>query len=220
MAQDYLVEYTANGIPKVFEFYLFINPLEKTCFACEQEIDKLAQIISAKIDIHVICQYSHTLVSDLMKQLNLNQNSLAQRNHLYQLVYSASLAYKAASMQGKKRGRQYLMAMQEHIHGKLENFTNDLLLNLATETGLDVPTFLEDLQSDYAKELLQKDQRMARDMRVMNTPALIIYEHRLSEKGILLEGAFTAPNILNQLDFLMSESYHTSSPERPRLRLL
>lgn len=220
MSQDYLVEYAANGIPKVFEFYLFINPLEETCFACEQEIDKLANMISAKIDIHVICQYSHTLVADLMQQMKLDKTSLSQRNHVYQLVYLASLAYKAASMQGKRRGRRFLMSMQSRIQGKLENFTDDLLLEIAHETRLDVPTFLEDLKSDYAKELLKKDQRMARDMKIINTPALIIFEHRLSEKGILLEGAFTVPNILSHLDALMLETDTPIQSKQPILRLL
>lgn len=220
MKVNYQVEYTTNGIPKIFEFYLFVNPLGQKCFTCEKEINKIDQIISSKIDIHVLCFHNQYIVSQFMKQLNIDESDLTSRNHIYRLVYLASLAHKAASMQGKKNGRNYLMAMQERIQGRLENFSDEFVLQLAEEIGLDLPTFIDDLHSDYAKHLLQKDQQIARDMHVQNTPALVIFEHRLSEKGLLIEGSFSAHSVLSQLDQLVEEGYYSKEERRQALRLI
>ena len=63
------------------------------------------------------------------------------------------------------------------------------------------------MESDYVKHLLQKDQQIARDMNVESTPALVLFEHRLGERGVLLEGSFKAQNILSHLDFLIELDY-------------
>ena len=222
MQSDYRVEYSTNGVPKVFEFYLFVNPLGQKCFRCEQEINKLTALISAKIDVHILCYQNQYIVSEFMRQLNLDERDLTSRNHIYRMVYLASLAYKAATMQGKKKGRAFLMRMQEQIKGRLERFSDDFVIELAEEIGLDIPTFIDDLHSDYAKHLVQKDQQIAHGMHVDITPALVIFEHRLGENGLLLEGSFSAQTILSQLDQLVEEGYQEKmkKTELPPLRLL
>lgn len=219
MKSDYQVEYRTNGIPKVFEFYLFVNPLGQKCYSCEKELDITLELISAKTDVHILCYHSQYIVAEFMKQLNIPTSDLTSRNHIYRSVYLASIAYKAASMQGKKKGRHFLMEMQSRICGALEKFSDAFIMDLAEEIGLDMPTFIEDLHSDYAKHLLLKDQQIAHDMNVDITPALVIFEHRLGNNGILIEGTFSSQNILSQLDALVANDYY-NTVQPPKLILL
>lgn len=216
---EYQVEYRTNGIPKIFEFYLFVNPLGYQCYNCERELTKTIDLISAKTDVHILCFHSQNIVTEFMNRLGIPSTDLTSRNHIYRSVYLASIAHKAASMQGKKKGRRFLMEMQSRILGQLERFSDQFVLDLAEEIGLDMQTFIDDLESDYAKHLLQKDQQIARDMNVENTPALVIFEHRLGQRGVLLEGPFKAENILTQLDVLIELDY-LNDIHKPKLALV
>lgn len=219
MKSEYQIEYRTNGIPKVFEFYLFVNPLGRQCFNCERELTKTIDLISAKTDVHILCFHNQSIVTEFMNRLGIPSTDLTSRNHIYRSVYLASLAYKAASMQGKKKGRRFLMEMQSRIVGQLERFSDEFILDLAEEIGLDMQTFVDDLESDYVKHLLQKDQQIARDMNVESTPALVLFEHRLGERGVLLEGSFKAQNILSHLDFLIELDY-LNDLNKPKLSLI
>lgn len=215
MKSEYQVEYRTNGIPKVFEFYLFVNPLGQKCYSCEKELTRTIDLISAKTDVHILCFHNQTIVSEFMCRLGIPTSDLTSRNHIYRSVYLASLAHKAATMQGKKKGRRFLMEMQSRVLGQLERFSDQFVLELAEEIGLDMQTFVDDLDSDYVKHLLLKDQQIAHDMNVEVTPALVIFEHRLGDKGVLMEGSFSSENILSQLDVLIELDYlkHIHKPQ-------
>ncbi|MBK0347612.1 DsbA family protein [Aerococcaceae bacterium zg-ZJ1578] len=219
MESNYQVEYMTNGVPKVFEFYLFVNPLGQKCYVCECELQKTLTKISTNVDIHVICFHNQQIVSDFMKQLNIPSSDLTSRNYIYQSVYLASLAYKAATMQGKKKGRRFLMRMQEEIDGYLERFSDQFILDLAEEVGLDMMTFKEDLESDYARDLVFQDLQIAKEMAVEGTPTLVMFEHRLGEKGLLLKENITASNIISHLDELVRYDFINQS-NKPNLVLL
>ncbi|NEW63886.1 thioredoxin domain-containing protein [Facklamia sp. 253] len=219
LESNYQVEYMTNGVPKVFEFYLFVNPLGQKCYVCECELQKTLTKISTNVDIHVICFHNQQIVSDFMKQLNIPSSDLTSRNYIYQSVYLASLAYKAATMQGKKKGRRFLMRMQEEIDGYLERFSDQFILDLAEEVGLDMMTFKEDLESDYARDLVFQDLQIAKEMAVEGTPTLVMFEHRLGEKGLLLKENITASNIISHLDELVRYDFINQS-NKPNLVLL
>lgn len=220
MKSKYLVEYRTNSIPKFFEFYLFVNPLGKQCYSCEQELNKIVDLISSKTDIHILCYHNQTIVSEYMRQLNIPSSDLTSRNHIYQLVYLASIAYKAATMQGKKRGRRFLMEMQSRIDGQLERFSDAFIMDLAEEIGLDMPTFIDDLNADYTKHLIFKDQKIARDMNVISIPALVIFEHCLGKKGLILNGTFSAQNILAELNDLVEQDFINHCQKKTNLSVV
>ncbi|WP_446452116.1 DsbA family protein [Tuanshanicoccus lijuaniae] len=213
-----------NGVPKVFEFYLFVNPLGQKCYVCECELQKTLTKISTSVDIHVLCFHNQQIVSEFMKQLNIPSSDLTSRNYIYQSVYLASLAYKAATMQGKKKGRRFLMRMQEEIDGHLERFSDQFVLDLAEEVGLDMMTFKDDLESDYARDLVFQDLQIAKEMAVDGTPTLVMFEHRLGEKGLLLKENITVSNIISHLDELVQYDFiqKTCNPNtcKPKLVLL
>lgn len=221
MLPNYQVEYQVNGIPRLFEFYLFVNPLGRKSYYAEQELNKTVNMIAAKVDIHILTFHNQKIITEFMKHLGAPVNDLKTRNQIYRTVYQASLAYKAASMQGKRKGRIFLMKMQQHIQGDFDLFTKEFVYDLVREVGLDLETFQEDFQSDFVRQLYLNDQKIAVDMQVERTPSLVVFENSID--GFLVDGKITCQNILSQLDDMMEETCHahqTSKPHKPHLSLL
>ncbi|MDO4432526.1 MAG: DsbA family protein [Aerococcaceae bacterium] len=187
-----------------FEFYLFVSPLGYKCYQAEQALLDIIQTLSAKTELHILCYHNHTVVSRFLNQLSHLPQDLETRNRVFQLVYDACLAYKAASLQGKRKAREFLLSMQREIAGNVERFTTDYALDLAQRIGLDVPLFETDWRSDYVRKLYLKDQQIAHDMNAQTIPSLVAFEHSVNTDGVLLTDAITCETILEQLSDVVS----------------
>lgn len=204
MLPSYQVEYQVNGIPRLFEFYLFVNPLGRKSYYAEQEVGKTVNMIAAKVDIHILTFHNQKIVTEFMEHIGAPVNDLKTRNQIYRTVYQASLAYKAASMQGKRKGRIFLMKMQQAIQGDFDLFSKEFVYDLVREVGLDLETFQEDFQSDFVRQLYLNDQKIAVDMQVEFTPSLVVFENSID--GFLVDGKITYQNVLSQLDDVIEET--------------
>lgn len=224
---QYQIEYRHNGISKVFEMFLFVNPLGTQCYECEQEVFKLIDLVAADIDLHILPFHNQRIVENFMYQLGIPSSDLKQRNYVFNTVYRASLAYKAASLQGKRIGRHYLMRLQELTDGDISQFTNETALDLAQEVGLDVEIFRQDYKSDFVKQLFIKDQKIAHDMLIRRSPALVIFEYSSEEARLIEDQSMTMHDILDELDAFACENIthheshqHKTTTTRSNLRLL
>lgn len=213
MLPSYQVEYQVNGIPKLFEFYLFVNPLGSKSRYAEQELSKTVNIIAAKVDVHILTFHNQRIVTEFMEHLGAPVNDLKTRNQIYRTVYQASLAYKAATMQGKRKARIFLMKMQQHIQGDFDLFTKEFVFELVRDVGLDLETFQEDFQSDFVRQLYLNDQKIAVDMQVESTPSLVVFENSID--GFHLDGKITCQNILTQIDDIMAEATQLQAKSQP-----
>lgn len=213
MLPSYQVEYQVNGIPRLFEFYLFVNPLGIKSYYAEQELSKTVNMIAAKVDIHILTFHNQQIVTEFMEHLGAPVNDLKTRNQIYRTVYQASLAYKAATMQGKRKGRIFLMKMQQTIQGNIDLFSKDFVYDLVREVGLDLETFQEDFQSDFVRKLYLNDQKIAVDMQVERTPSLVVFENSID--GFIVDGKITYQNILSQLDDIMEETCNEQQESKP-----
>ena len=223
MISNYLVEYQLNGIPSSFEFYLFVNPLGMKCYKTEQELINSLSIISSKVDLNIITFHNHKLVPYFLNQLNLHSHDLQTRNYYYNIVYKASIAYKTASLQGRKLGRDYLFRLQEVFNEDIHTFNDDLLYQIAKEIGLDLQIFIEDFQSDFVRQLFLKDQQIAQEMNVKQTPALVIFQNQSPEDGVLLREQITKEKIIEELDNIVKDFYYAnahSSKGNPKLSII
>lgn len=224
---QYQIEYRHNGVSKVFEMFLFVNPLGSQCYRCEQEVFKLIDLVASDIDLHILPFHNQYIVENFMNQSGIPATNLKQRNYVYNTVYRASLAYKAACLQGKRIGRHYLMRIQESTDGDITKFTKETALELAQEVGLDIEIFRQDLKSDFVKQLFIKDQKIANDMLVETSPALVICEYGSDEARLIDKQAITMNSILEEIDALICESVthqdntdYTKNKMTPHLRLL
>lgn len=216
MLSNYKVDYRTNGEPKLFEFYLFINPLGKNCYKAELELTKAAQMINAKTDIHIISVTNPVLIERYMKQLGMPAYDIEIRNYIFNAVYQAALAYRAATLQGKKKGRLFLKSIQESVEYSLNNDIPRLIEQAAIDCKLDMEAFESDRNSEFVKNLFKRDQQIAKEMHVEHTPSLVIFEHCEGNEGIMITDNLRAEDILKEVDTLVEsclEKKHTSLPK-------
>ncbi|MEG0553307.1 MAG: DsbA family protein [Carnobacterium sp.] len=176
-----------NRYKQVTEIYLFINPIGSACYQAEKGLLDFIESSEDKIHFHFIPVHNFKTFSDYMKAKKLPKNDLNSRNRHFFQIYEACLAYAAASMQGKKKGRVFLMKLQHAIAIDNQPFSKKLIYDIALKSNLDIEMFLEDKQSEFAKTAFESDQKVAREMNVLSNPSCVIFNDHSSNHGLLIE---------------------------------
>ncbi len=178
---------------KIFELYLFVNPIGFKCYRTEQEVLKFIHSLEGqKVHFHFITFHNFNTVNQYMKRLNLPEKDLNLRNQIYSSIYDASLAYKAALMQGKKKGRNFLLYLQKALAHGTALYSKELLAEVAAKAKLDVDMFFEDKASSFVKSSYEADQHTAQEMHITKNPSLVIFDNSNYQYGLLLEDNITA----------------------------
>ncbi|MBO1308338.1 DsbA family protein [Enterococcus sp. 669A] len=182
----------------MIEIYLFINPIGGRCLTIEKQVTELMKKNDLKIQLRLIPLMNLHTVSDLLTREGLSKKDIHKRNKLSDIIYSASLDVKAAQLQGKKRGRSFLMKLQEEMTEKRTPYSKELVHRLFLEVGGDMEMFIEDRASDLVKELFIADQQIARDMQITRHPSAVIYNCVNDEgTGIRIEGCNAIKHVIN-----------------------
>ena len=177
-----------NPLPteRIFDCYLFINPIGKQCYHCEQEVMKFIEQTPYKVHVHFIPFHNFKSVTQYMKNNQLNDKNIDLRNEIYTKIYDACLSYKAALLQGKKLGRAFLMELQTQLHLLHKEYTPELLQEIIQIIGLDEKMFYEDKASKLVHQEYEKDQQIAQEMRVEMNPSLVIFDNLNQQYGVIL----------------------------------
>lgn len=182
----------------MIEIYLFINPIGGRCLSIEKQITELMKKNDLKIQLRLIPLMNLHTISDLLTREGLSKKDIHKRNKLSDVIYSASLDVKAAQLQGKKRGRIFLMKLQEELAKKKAPYSKELVHRLFSEVGGDMETFVEDRSSELVKELFIADQQIARDMSIPKHPTAVIYNCVNDEgTGVRIEGCSAIKYVIN-----------------------
>ncbi|KRL83539.1 DsbA family protein [Ligilactobacillus apodemi] len=160
----------------MLEMYLFVNPLGAKCYEAEQNILKLAEESSKKIQIRFIPLLNLQTVSKAMSIMEITGNSLQVRNHVSQILYHAILDYKAALFQGRRRGRDFLMSVQHQLHVEHKKYSEEVVMIAAKKSKLDLEVFQSDRRSELAVNSFRADQKLAAEMNVDTPPSVVIYD--------------------------------------------
>ena len=171
---------------RIFDCYLFINPIGKQCYHCEQEVMKFIERTPYKVHVHFIPFHNFKSVTQYMKNNQLNNKNIDLRNEIYTKIYDASLSYKAALLQGKKLGRAFLMELQTQLHLLHKEYTPELLQEIIQIIGLDEKMFYEDKASKLVHQEYEKDQQIAQEMMVETNPSLVIFDNLNQQYGVIL----------------------------------
>lgn len=173
----------------MIEVFLFVNPLGSTCYETEKIIESFSKERDEKVNVRFIPLLNfHTIGSILKERDNI---SLSHRNQLYTDSFHASLAFQAASMQGKKKGRKFLMTLQDKVINERKEVTKELFTQIASLIKLDMEMFQEDFESDFTKAAFKKDQKLAQDMDIQNAPSCVLYAGGNDEYGYRLDTSIT-----------------------------
>ena len=177
---------TSSLTERIFDCYLFINPLGKQCYKCEQEVMKFIERTPHKVHVHFLPFHNFKSVTQYMKNNQLNDKNIDLRNEIYTKIYDASLSYKAAQLQGKKLGRAFLMELQTQLHLLHKEYTPELLQEIIQIIGLDEKMFYEDKASKLVHQEYEKDQQIAQEMMVEMNPSLVIFDNLNQQYGVIL----------------------------------
>lgn len=174
----------------MIEIYLFVNPLGVECFQAERQILRLVEAESQKkIQFRFVPFVNMHVVDRFMKIYNLPKGDLALRNEIFQTFYNAALDYKTLQLQGKKKGRSFLLQLQKLCGIEKLAYEPKLVDQLVTAAGGDLEEFHHDRSSLLVKEAFLTDQQIAHDMSIVQTPSVVVYNYASGRDfGVLLTG--------------------------------
>ncbi|TMN23130.1 ClpXP adapter SpxH family protein [Lentibacillus cibarius] len=193
-------------VQKPVEIYVFIDPLCPECWSLEPYLKKL----------HVEYGRFFTLQPILSGHLNtLNRDIFDKPRRLKEIwektssrtgmpcngdiwidnpissPWIASLAIKAAELQGKKAGKTFLRKVQESAFLKKQDISDEsVLLECAKTARLDIREFQDDLYSQSAKKAFQSDLKLTQEMEVDYIPTIVFFNQKTEEQGIKISGLY------------------------------
>jgi predicted DsbA family dithiol-disulfide isomerase len=192
---------------KPIEIYVFVDPLCPECWGLEPIIRKL------QIEYGQLFSLRHVL-SGKIDSLNMGKNknfeniaqvwektasrsgmscdgSLWSENPISS-PYTASIAIKAAELQGRKLAIRFLRQLQEYVFiGKKDISNIEVLTECAKMVGLDVEEFLYDINSSSAAKGFQCDMKITSEMEVTEIPSLVFFNQNIEEEGIKVSGVYS-----------------------------
>jgi predicted DsbA family dithiol-disulfide isomerase len=195
-----------SGEKKPLEIYLFIDPLCPECWALEPIIKKLfieygrfftlKHVLSGRLATLNICKkqkfevIAHTWERTASRSGMSCDGSLWFENPI-DTPYSASIAIKAAELQGKRAGMRFLRKLQELLFLEKQNIADiNVLLECAKNVELDVNEFMKDLHSNSAAKAFQCDLKITSEMDVQEVPTLVFFNENIEEEGIKISGCY------------------------------
>lgn len=178
-------------VNNVIEVFMFVNPLGSECYETGKMIVNFSNERNEKVRLRFVPLLNFQTIGQHLRDQNITGASIDMRNRLYEEFYHASLAFQAASMQGKKKGRQFLLALQKAIVIDKQAFSKEAVVEAAKDAKLDMEMFEEDLLSDLVKNAFTKDQKLAQEMSVNQAPSCVIFQHSSQELGYRIESTIT-----------------------------
>lgn len=180
-----------STLNEMFEIYLFINPIDSTCLQAEKEVLNFIEKSTGKICVNFVPVHNLSTVTQYLATNNLSKGDLKLRNTVCSVTYDICLYYTAATMQGKKKGRNFLIELQTALLEEKEPFSEHLILEVAKKVKLDIPMFLEDKELDFTKTSFEADQKLAREMSISSAPSCVLFSDHHKEHGLLIEEGIT-----------------------------
>lgn len=228
---DWITSQHSYAGKKPIEIYVFIDPLCPECWAMEPVLKKLHIEYGHLFSIrHVI---SGKLAS-LNNGKNKNFENIAQvwektasrsgmscdgsiwENNPISSPFAASIAIKAAELQGKRLATRFLRKLQEFLFVNKQDISNiNVLTECARQVGLDVTEFLDDIHSTSAARGFQCDLKITSEMEVSEIPSLVFFNQNIEEEGIKVSGAYPYSIYVNIIEEMLGTLPEPS--KRPNL---
>lgn len=193
-------------VKKPLEIYVFIDPLCPECWSLEPYLKKLSVEYGRFFTICPIVTGQLSMLNkepfDRPKKIKDIWEKTAKRTGMscdgdlwienpVSYPWVASIAIKAAELQGKKAGRIFLRKMQESLFLLKQNISEEqVLLQCAEESKLDMQEFKRDLYSSSAKKAFQCDLKLTDEMDVEYIPTIVFFNQLAEEQGIKVSGLY------------------------------
>lgn len=170
----------------MLEIHLFVNPLGMRCFRCENDVLRVDQNLRTKISYQFIPVFNMQTITDTIRLYHLDPCNLTVRQEVSKVLYQVILDYKAALFQGGRRGRRYLLYLQDAMTKAGWHYSDQLAQQIATKSGLDLEMFMEDRHSAIARDAFKKDQAITNSLGITKPATAIVYDTKEPEYGYLM----------------------------------
>ncbi|MFD1360155.1 ClpXP adapter SpxH family protein [Lentibacillus salinarum] len=193
-------------VQKPVEIYVFIDPLCPECWSLEPYLKKLSIEYGRFFTLQpIVSGQLNSLNKDIFdkpKQLKQIWEKTASRTGMpcdgdlwtennISSPWVASIAVKAAELQGKKAGKTFLRKIQENAFLNKQDISDvSVLKKCAEEASLDIDEFAGDLNSSSARKAFQSDLKLTREMEVDYIPTIVFFNQRTDEQGIKVSGLY------------------------------
>lgn len=172
----------------MIEIYLFIHPLCSESLESEKRILQMIQTEHKKVQFKFLPLLNLQSFQQFLHDHHLESISISERNHLFENSYSAALDYKAMQLQGKKKGRAFLLTLQEHICVHEGAYTTALVNQIVTQIGGDLAMFQADRSSKIVQDSFIADQETAKEMSVCKNTSAVVFNYACERDfGVLIE---------------------------------
>lgn len=221
-------KYCNTNDKKPLEIYIFIDPICPECWALEPILKKL------HIEYGRYFSFKHVL-SGRIADLNLSKKrSFEQMAHFWEKTatrtgmscdgslwlenpvespHLASIALKAAELQGRRAGNRFLRKLQEMLFLEKQNISRtDVLTECALASDLDVEEFLNDLHSDSAAKAFQCDLKITTEMDVQEIPTLVFFNENAEDEGIKITGSYPYEVYVEILEEMLQDKPVQAAP--------
>lgn len=162
----------------MFEVFLFVNPIGRLCHRAERAVLQLAKELHTAVTLHFVPLISLRQIDHVIKFQGLNPHDLDLRNGLFQSAYNIALDYKAAQFQGNQKARALLLTEQDLFHHNGRRYRGEFAAHAIAQHGLDPISFRQDRRRTAMHDCFASDQKIAREMGISETPALVLFDHR------------------------------------------
>ncbi|WP_338030673.1 ClpXP adapter SpxH family protein [Cytobacillus citreus] len=213
---------------KPLELYMFIDPLCPDCWALEPIIKKLMieygryftlkHVLSGRLaTLNIGRKQSYDSIAELWEKTASRSGMSCDGSLWFENPISsphlASVAIKAAELQGRRAGIRFLRKLQEVLFLEKQNVsTFEVLKECAISIGLDVAEFITDIHSDSAAKALQCDLKITSEMDVHEIPTLVFFNENIEEEGIKITGYYPYEVYVQILEEMLTEKPERSSP--------
>ncbi|MCT8140388.1 DsbA family protein [Anaerobacillus sp. CMMVII] len=212
---------------KPLEIYTFIDPLCPECWALEPILKKLQMQYCKYFTIRYIIGGKLRCCNEKVSNKDMAESweKTAKRNGMsvdgdiwlenpIASPFAASIAIKAAELQGKQVGIRYLRKLRELLFlNKQDISKEEVLLECAKSIdGLDLTEFKNDMHSEGAIKTLQFDLKTTKEMGVKVFPTIVVFNDNVDEEGLMVTGLYEYNVYVNVLAEMLGEPPIPSAP--------
>ncbi|WP_308216605.1 ClpXP adapter SpxH family protein [Pseudalkalibacillus decolorationis] len=221
-----------TGLSRPIEIYSFVDPLCPECWGLEPILKKLQieygqyfrlrHLMGGRLDYwnsvlrkrSGICTHEEVAKS---WEKTANRSGMSCDGDLWfedpiKTPYIASIAVKAAELQGRGAGVHFLRKLREVLFLQKQNISKlEVLESCALEAGLDLHEFQKDLHSEDSVKAFQCDVKTTREMEVNQLPSLVFFSNT-SEEGIKITGMYPFEIYVHILEELLGNKPNKNAP--------
>lgn len=193
---------------KPVELYYFIDPINPECWSLEPILKKLTleyggyfsivRVLTSRLShLNLSSQRSSHLAlwqrwEEVALQSGMSCDGTLWLENPILEPYKISIAIKAATMQNRRAGAEFLRKIQEALFIEKKDVTLPKnLLAIAKELNLDESEFLKDLASDATAKAFQNDLDISAEMFVEETPAFVFFNNQPEDEGLKITGVYS-----------------------------